>query len=428
MTGSDRSPVMVDPGAAGSLGTASPRFALRDVMAEAVAGMLARPGRTVLTILGTVLGIAALVATLGISKTAGNQIVGEFDALAATSVSVRPQQEGGGFFGPGRQTVSVIPFDAEARLVRLNGVESAGTLSSVDTGSALARSVPVNDPLGQSEFAMTVFAASPGLFDAVGAELLTGRTFDAAHDTSADNVAVLGPGAAQRLNINRVDQQPAVFLGDETLVVVGILSDVQTEAGLLDSIVVPAGYARERLGLEAPAEVHIRTVLGGAQLIAEQAPIALSPNEPGRLRVVAPPDPASLQSRVESEVNSLFVILGGVSLLVGAIGIANVTLVSVLERVGEIGLRRSLGAARRHIAGQFLAESAGMGLVGGIVGASAGVLVVVVVSATRTWTPVLDAWVPLAAPFLGLLVGVVSGLYPAWRAASLEPVQALRGG
>ena len=121
-------------------------------------------------------------------------------------------------------------------------------------------------------------------------------------------------------------------------------------------------------------------------------------------------------------------LLGGVSLLVGAIGIANVTLVSVLERVGEIGLRRSLGASKRHIAGQFLVESTGMGLTGGIIGASAGILVIVAVSASRTWTPVLDPWIPLGAPALGALIGLLSGTYPALRAASLEPVDALRAG
>jgi putative ABC transport system permease protein len=121
-------------------------------------------------------------------------------------------------------------------------------------------------------------------------------------------------------------------------------------------------------------------------------------------------------------------VLGGVSLLVGAIGIANVTLVSVLERVGEIGLRRALGARRRHIALQFLAESTAMGLLGGIVGASAGVLVVVGVSASRSWTPVLDPLLPIVAPLAGAAVGLVAGAYPSLRAAKLEPVDALRSG
>src|SRR3712207_2157944 len=136
----------------------------------------------------------------------------------------------------------------------------------------------------------------------------------------------------------------------------------------------------------------------------------------------------SLRRAVESDLNALFLLLGGVSLFVGALGIANVTLVSVLERVGEIGLRRALGAARRHIAAQFLVESGVMGLLGGIVGTALGVLVVVAVSAGRTWTPVLDPWVPLVAPFVGALIGLLSGAYPALRAAALEPVEALRAG
>jgi ABC-type antimicrobial peptide transport system permease subunit len=131
---------------------------------------------------------------------------------------------------------------------------------------------------------------------------------------------------------------------------------------------------------------------------------------------------------VQSDLSLLFLMLGGVSLLVGAIGIANVTLVSVIERTGEIGLRRALGATRKHIAMQFLLESATMGLVGGVVGASVGTLVVVGVSAYQDWTPVLDPLVPFAAPLLGGFVGLISGTYPAIRAARMEPVEALRSG
>jgi len=403
------------------------RLSFRDLVAEAVAGMLARPGRTVLTILGTVLGVAALVATLGLAKTAGNQIVTRFDALAATSVSVSNRTEG--FFrSPGVEDTSAIPWDAEDRLTRLNGVVAAGTLTLVNTEGELVSSVPINDPLGQSAYAMDVLAASPGLFDAVIAELATGRFFDEGHDERREPVAVLGPGAAARLNINRVDQQPAIFIGDTTLVVVGILEDVAREPSLLEAIIVPNGTARGLFDTGAPAEVHILTEIGAAYLIGEQAPIALNPNDPEKLRVQVPPEPQAVRSGVESDVNTLFLVLGGVSLLVGAIGIANVTLVSVLERVGEIGLRRAVGAARRHIAAQFLVESAAMGFVGGIIGASAGVLVIVAVSANREWTPVLDAQVPLLAPIAGAVVGLMAGLYPSWRASALEPVEALRGG
>ncbi len=406
--------------------TARSHFSLRDLATEAGVGMLARPGRTVLTVLGTVLGIAALVATLGLAKTAGNQIVTRFDALAATSVTVENRIRG--FESSDAQQVSYIPWDAEDRLTRLNGVVAAGTESVVNTNNELVRSVPINDPLGQSEFSINVYAVSPGLFEAIGATLATGRFFDAGHDERAEPIAILGPGAARRLNVSRVDQQPAIFIGDTTLVVAGILATTQRDPVLLDAIIIPNNTARHLFNLQAPAKVQIRTEIGAAQLIGLQAATALSPNDPSLLRVTVPPEPKAVQQQVASDVNTLFLVLGAVALVVGAIGIANVTLVSVLERVGEIGLRRAVGATRGHIAAQFLAESAAVGLVGGVVGASLGVLVIVGVSAARLWTPVLDPWVPLVAPLVGAATGLIAGLYPAWRAASLEPIEALRTG
>ena len=123
----------------------------------------------------------------------------------------------------------------------------------------------------------------------------------------------------------------------------------------------------------------------------------------------------------------LFLLLGGLSLVVGAIGIANITLVGVMERTGEIGLRRAIGATRGHVAAQFLFESASMGVIGGIIGASAGVLIVVAVSSYQVWTPVLDPAAPILAPVVGGLIGLLSGTYPALRAANLEPIDAVRG-
>lgn len=397
-----------------------PRLAATDLVGECLASLLARPGRAALTVLGTVVGVAALVATIGLSRTAGNQIVGRFDALAATDIVVTPKATRSGF------VAGVLPWDAEGRLRRLNGVVSAGTLTNVDLKGQLVRAVPVSDPQGQTEFQLPVKAASPGLFAAVRATLESGRLPDSGHSARGDRVAVLGPNAADRLHVVGVDNQPAIYIGDHLYVVVGILSGVERQPSLLESVVIPEGTALQEFGLAGPGSVQVETRIGAATVIAGQLPLALNPAGPNELKVVAPPEPRRARAGVQSDLNSLFLLLGGVSLLVGAIGIANVTLVSVLERVGEIGLRRSLGAARRHIAAQFLLESTTLGLVGGVLGAAVGTLVVVGVAATRTWTPVLESWVPLGAPLLGAVVGLLSGLYPSARAAALQPVEALR--
>jgi macrolide transport system ATP-binding/permease protein len=402
-----------------------PRMELRDLFSEAAAGLLARPARVGLTVLGTVIGVAALVATLGLSKTAGNQIVGRFDAVAATDVVVTPvpaaQRAGGA-------AVNVIPWDAEARMKRLNGVARAGTLGEVNVRGQLVRSVPINDPQGQTDVQLPVRAASAGLWDAVHAKLIAGRLPDSGHSARGDRVAVLGLNAARRLGITNLDQQPAIFIGDRLYQVIGLLGGVRRQVSLLGSLTIPNGTARREFGLAAPSSVQIETRIGAVELIVRQAPLALNPTNPALLRVAAPPDPEKLRGNVENDLNALFLLLGGVSLLVGALGIANVTLVSVLERVGEIGLRRALGAARRHIAAQFLIESTVMGLLGGIIGTSLGILVVVGVAASRTWTPVLDPLIPLAAPLVGGLIGLLSGTYPSLRAAAMEPVEALRAG
>lgn len=394
-----------------------PKFGIQ--LEQVRSGLLARPGRTFLTVLGTVLGVAALVATLGIAETAGHQIVGHFDEAAATQVLVTSS------LGSDRSSVS-LPWDAQDRVERLNGVASAGTLTPVNIGNDTVTGVPVHDPRGTTSFHLPVFAASPGLFGAARTQVDTGKIFDQGHSGRADRVAVIGPGVAARLNIADLQRQPVLFVGVEPIQVIGVLSDIGRLPDLFDAVIVPEGMARALWGIQAPLEVHIAVNVGAANSVASEAPIALVPNHPDLLQVIKPPEPDDLRRSVQSDINMLFVLLGATALVVGAIGIANVTLVSVIERTGEIGLRRALGATRGQITLQFLMESTITGFVGGILGSAIGVVAVAVVALSRTWTPVIHPSIPIVAAVAGALTGLVAGLYPSIRAANLQPVEALR--
>ena len=394
-----------------------------DLVNEAIAGLFSRPSRTILTVLGTMIGLTALVATLGLSRSAGNQIVGRFDEIAATEVDVTPRP-----VDLAAPVLSNLPWDASDRVRQLNGVVAAGTLAKVDVGNALVSATPVSDPQHQTAFKLGVSAVSPSLFKAVRATLGEGRFFDAGNSRRADRVAVLGGDAAARLGISDLSTLPAIEIGDEPFLVVGIVDSVARVDKLMSSVMIPEGTARQMYHLRAPDTVVIETKIGANGLIAGQAPTAIRPDHPRVLKVTAQPDLTQVKADVSGDLDLLFLMLGAVSLLVGAIGIANVTLVSVMERTGEIGLRRALGATRRHIAMQFLVESTAMGFVGGILGASVGILIVVAVSAIQGWTPVVDPWVPFVAPIIGGLIGFAAGSYPSRRAASLEPVEALRSG
>ncbi len=398
-----------------------PWMDFRDLWSEALAGVLARPTRSALTTLGTVLGITTLVITIGISSTAGNQIVGRFDALTATSVTVGVPSVAAAGSGP------LVDWSDVDAVRRLAGVESVAAIAdSKETASVEVRAHDVVAPGEVSGQTMAVVAASPTLPAAVRGGMTAGRFFDDGDIARHDRVAVLGDQAARLLGIDSVEDAPAVFLRDQAYTVIGILGSVEREQQLATAMILPPTTAADRMGLETVTRVLINTSLGAAHQVARQAPIALAPGADASLTVTAPADPAKARKGVQGDVNGLFLVLGLVSLVVGAIGIANVTLVTVIERVGEIGLRRALGASRRQVAGQFLVESTTIGLLGGVVGAALGMVVVVAVAAVKEWTPVLDVRLALGAPVAGALVGLLAGLYPSLRASRMEPVDALR--
>ncbi|MFI7341791.1 ABC transporter permease [Streptomyces sp. NPDC050085] len=397
------------------------RISWRDLLAESVAGILQRPGRSALTAVGTVLGVGTFVAILGLTATASSQIDGRFNALSATEVSVEDiSQEQNPFAKLG------FPEDADKRVERLHGVEHAGVFWPVDLKIGQnARPAPIGGNRGQSEF--DVVAASSGVLKAAEPTMRQGRIFDSWHDQTKQRVAIIGASVASRLGIYTLETQPAVFIGNTAFTVIGVIGDVRRDPDVLLSIVVPNSTAKEIWGPPTSnAQMLISTRLGAAQQVASEAPVALDPAHAEYFKVTPPQNPRKLRNEVNSDMNQLFILLAIVCLLIGTLGIANTTLVSVLERTSEIGLRRALGARGRHITTQFLMESGALGGLGGLLGTAVGTVTVVLVAVGRDWTPIVHPVVVASAPIIGAATGVFAGIYPAWRASRIQPVEALR--
>ena len=383
-----------------------------------------RMARSALTALGTLIGIAVLVSTLGLAKSVSARIVTRFDALAATEVTVKAVDGGqAGAALLGMSSPGPIPQRAHPAGRHRAGPASSSTFSEAKTVRRIRGTPVIHLTAGMAN--VNVIATSSQLPQTVHA-IVTGRFFDGFHDQRGEAVAVLGAAAARQLNVSAVDDQPAIFLDDRPVVVVGIITATGRKPELLNAIVVPDGLARAMFGLASPQEVLVDTRIGAAEVVGRQAPFALRPDAPASLQVVIPPTPTLTRDRVSDDTNALFLVLAGISLLIGGVGIANVTLVSVLERVPEIGLRRALGARRSDLVGHFLIESTALGFLGALAGTAVGVITTVAIAELRGWPPTMHPWLPLVAPLLGGLIGLASGAYPAIRAGRVEPIEALR--
>lgn len=399
------------------------RFRPADLASEAVAGLLQRPGRSALTVLGTIAGIGGFVAIVALSQTAAGQIGKDFNLQDATQVTVTDTGARGGSAHPTMD----FPMNADALEDRIHGVIAAGVWWQVQLPGQSVSALPPSD--GGRKVGLPITAASPGALVASGAQLASGVLFNQFHEATAQDVAVLGKSAAAQLGITSLVNQPAIFIGGQPFTVVGILASDPRLPQLNLSVTVPESTALRLWGPPPSyfaAQMLVHTRLGAAQVVAEQTAVALRPDNPKLLTATAPASQAGLKKSVTASLNTVFLALAGVALLIGAVGIANTTLVAVLERSGEIGLRRALGARPRHIAVQFLAESTALGLFGGLVGACLGVLIAIAVTISEHWTALLDDRVVLAAPVAGAVIGLLAGLYPALRASSIEPADALR--
>ncbi len=399
---------------------AGPRLRPRDLGTEVLAGLLQRPGRSALTMLGTVLGIGAFVAIVGLSQVASGQIGKQFNTLGATQVTVVD-------VAAARAHTPTLDFppNADALVSRIHGVLGAGVWWPIIFQRATVSVLP--GP-GEQSWGMPVDAVSPGLLPASGAHLSSGVLINQFDESHTQNVAVLGQSAAAQLHISNLANAPAIFIAGQPFTVIGIITGDARLPQFNFGVAIPESTALRLWGLPngQAAQMLIHTRLGAAHVVAQQAPVAIRPDNPTLLSALAPANLGHLQHAVTTNLNTLFLALAGISLVVGAVGIANTTLVAVLERAGEIGLRRALGARPRHIGMQFLAESTALGLFGGLIGSACGVVTILTVTIAHHWTALLDPRLVAVAPLAGGVIGLLAGLYPALRASALEPAEALR--
>lgn len=385
----------------------------RDVLRLGTTGLRTRPARAVLSSLGIAIGIAAMVAVIGVSSSSQAGLDRELDALGTSLLTAQP---GESIFGED----SKLPESAVAKVRRLDGVlrvSATGTQNDV----YVYRSHRV-DPSQTN--GITVQSTDLGLLDVTSATIRHGRWFD--QTLAKLPTVVLGEKAARRLGIVEAGSQ--VWLGGQYFTVVGILDPVALAPELNSAALVTHDVAKRLLGYGGePTLVYEVSTDESVAAIRRLLGATIKPESPEEVEISRPSDALAARNAAGQAFTGLMVGIGSIALLVGGIGVANTMVISVLERRREIGLRRALGATRRHVSSQFLAEALLLSAMGGLAGAMLGALVTVGFAVTRGWPVDLPLMVPLGATGATLLIGALAGLYPAVRAARTPPTTALSG-
>jgi len=383
-----------------------------DVLRTATVGLRTRKLRATLSALGIMIGIASLVAVLGLSDSSRSDLLSQLDRLGTNLLVV---QAGTGIgLGDGQ-----LPEDAPAMVDRIGPVDAVSAVGTVSANVYRTDYVPSTRSGG-----ISVSAVDTNLLDTLEGTIADGRFLDDA--SAAYPTVVLGSIAAERLGIYSTAGDPLVWLGDEWFAVIGILDPLELAGSLDRSAIVGVEAAEDYLSYDGVASsIYVRTNPEWVDGVMGVLPATVNPENPDQVEVSRPSDALEARAAAENAFTALFLGLGVVALIVGGVGIANVMVISVLERRSEIGLRRALGAAKRHVAMQFLMEALLLSLAGGIGGVLLGAGVTAAYSQIRGW----DVLVPTIAITGGLaaalLIGAVAGLYPASRAARLSPTEAL---
>jgi len=389
------------------------RLRLRDLLRVGTIGLRACRSRTALTALGIAIGIAAMVAVVGISQSSRADVVAQLDALGTDLLRVAPGQTA---FGED----TTLPESARATVSRIGPVTSAAGTTYV--GEAVRRNDHVSEAVTGG---IAVAAADVGVLDAVSGTLRTGRFLDDASGRLP--TVVLGADAAARLGIHGLTGGPRVWLGGEWFAVIGILDPVPLAPDLDSAALIGYPVAATLFATTtSPSTLFVRTVPAQVEAVRDVLARTVDPQQPGEVDVSRPSDALEARATTDAALRNLLLALGAVALVVGGVGITNVMVISVLERRSEIGVRRALGARRVHVAAQFLVEAAVLAALGGVGGAVLGAAVTTLYATSQGW--LVD--VPIAAVAGGaaaaLAVGLLAGVSPAVRAARLDPADGVR--
>jgi putative ABC transport system permease protein len=354
-----------------------------------------------------------MVAVLGISASSKADLIAELDRLGTNLLQVTPGQS---FLGRDAK----LPTDAPAMIRRVGPVQSAAATASV---SANVRRSDWISPLETG--GISVLAAEPTLLETLQGRVRSGTFLNDA--TSHYPAVVLGAEAARSLGIRSVDGNPRILVGGQWFTVVGILDGLPLAPTIDRAALIGFPVAESMFGIDGTASsVFVRTDPDQVDAVRNVLPATANPAAPNEVQVDRPSDALAARAATDDALTALLVALGGVALLVGGIGIANVMVISVLERRREIGVRRALGASRHHIRVQFVVEAVLLAALGGITGVLLGALITGGYAAASDWKVAIPAGALAAGIGVALLVGGIAGLYPAARAARLEPAEAVR--
>ena len=384
-----------------------------DLTRLSTVGLRTRKLRAGLSALGIAIGVAAIVAVLGLSASSQAGLLDEINQLGTNLLTVSNGQSLTG-------ATAELPTAAPAMIGRISGVQQVQSTGAFSGANAYRTPyIPAVDTNG-----LTVQAASLDLLPVLATTLAQGHYLNAA--TAQEPVAVLGAATAQLLGIGHIYPNERVWVGGQWFFLAGILKPAVLASAIDTSILVGYPAAKKYLGFDGhPSTIYLRTQHDRVNAVDNLLAATANPESPNQVNVSQPSAALVAEAAAKSALNGLFLGLGAVALLVGAVGVANIMIISVLERRSEIGLRRALGATKGHIRTQFLSEAILLALLGGAVGVALGAASTAVYAHTKHWATIIptEAWAGGIAA--SLIIGALAGLIPALRAARLSPTQAL---